>query len=95
MNENKNRNPMSIAALVLGISSIALSFFGYSSILATASGIVGIIFAVKAKKENPNSMATAGLVTSIIGLCISGIVLIACVACAGTLACIGLGATTI
>ncbi len=77
--ENKS-NSMSIAALVLGIAAIVMDFV--LAIVGLIIGIVGIVVAVQArKKEEPNAMATAGLVCSIIGVTLAGI-MYACALCA-------------
>ena len=61
-------NGLSIASLVLGICSIVLWwFFGLGIVL----GILAVVFGVKARRRTPNGMATAGLVTGIIGLSLS------------------------
>lgn len=40
---------------------------------------MGIVLAVLARKENPDSgVATAGLVCSIVGLCLSAVMFLAC-----------------
>ncbi|MBQ8540595.1 MAG: DUF4190 domain-containing protein [Clostridia bacterium] len=73
---------MAIASLVLGIVSVVLSVFG-GSLIGLPVGIVGVIMGVLAKKKTPeNGMATAGLVCSIIGTAVSGLVFVACVGCA-------------
>ena len=58
-----------IAALVLGICSIVFCFFGYMPLIA---GILAIVFAVMHYNREGNAklnhgLATAGLVTGIIG----------------------------
>jgi hypothetical protein len=53
-----------VTSLVLGISSILLPFLGI------VTGVLAIIFANKQKKIKSNGMATAGMVTGIIGLVI-------------------------
>lgn len=73
-------------SLICGIVSlVAAIVFGWTTFLALAGlvvGIVGVILAVNAKKQgNTSGMQTAGLVLSIIGACISGIVFVACIAC--------------
>ena len=81
--ENKT-NGKAIAALVLGIFGILLSFWSAALIPAAVGiivGIVGIVLGVQAKKEAPSGMATAGLVLSIVALALNVIFLIAC-ACA-------------
>ena len=81
----------SIAALILGIISICLCFPYLLSALAMACGIVGIICATNGQKYclaagEPTSLATAGLVLSIIGLTISAISFFTCTLC---VTCIG------
>ena len=61
-------NGFGIASLILGILSILTSIL--VPLIAVITGILGIIFSVKQKNESPNGLATAGLVTSIIGLVI-------------------------
>lgn len=89
VNNGNESNGMAIASLILGIISILFNFIGYSWI-GLILGIVGIILGVNAKKKNPSSMASAGLVLSIIGTALCAVVFIACVACVGI---IGLGAS--
>lgn len=77
-----NTKGKAIAALVLGIVSVVLPWFYFSSIVSIVAGIVGIILGLqvrKAEDENKN-MATAGFVLSIIGLALSGIMLV-CTIC--------------
>ena len=85
---------MAIASLVLGIISLVIALF-ISSVgwLGTIIAIVGIILGVVARKRMDSSykMATAGMVCSIIGLVLSLILYIACVACVGALAAAGSG----
>ena len=66
--KGKTGNGFGIASLVLGILSILTSIL--VPLIAVVTGILGIIFSIKQKNESPNGMATAGLVTSIIGLVI-------------------------
>ncbi len=66
----KDSNGYGIASLVLGIVSIV---FCWVPVLGLVSGILGIVFSVKQKKILPNGIATGGLVTSIIGLVLSGL----------------------
>ncbi|GGH88513.1 putative membrane protein [Pullulanibacillus pueri] len=69
-------NGKSIAALVLGICSIVLPWVGL------IIGIVGIVLAsqsiktIKQTNENGYGMAVAGLVCSIVGVCIYGIIIL-------------------
>ena len=75
---------MGIASLVLGILSIVIGVFlpGPLGWLGAILGIVGIVFGASARKNSDsNSLATAGLVCSIIGTILSLILYVACVAC--------------
>lgn len=90
MGDKKN---MAVASLTLGIVSIVLAWIGYFAFVGLAAAIVGLVLAIKCKKEDPSSIATGGLVTSIIGLCLSGVFLIACASCAGLMACAGVAST--
>ncbi len=72
------------ASLVLGIIAVVCWFFGYSSIVSVVVGLIGLILASSAKKEGfDGGIRTAGFVLSLIGLIGGGVVLVACVACAG------------
>ena len=78
---------MAIAALVLGIASLVVCWIpGLGLVL----GVVGIILAVMARKENDENkgMVTAGLVCAIIGA-VLGLIITSCTACT---ACLGFGA---
>lgn len=63
-------NGYGIASLVLGISSIIIP------VLGIVTGILAIIYANKQKKIKPNGMATAGLVTGIVGLVFQAITIL-------------------
>lgn len=90
-----NTKGKAIAALILGIASVALPWFGFTSILAIVAGIVGLILSIQARKpmDENKGMATAGLVLSIIGIVLSGIMLVCtiCAVCAVTSAASSLG----
>jgi hypothetical protein len=84
---------MAVGSLVLGIISIIIGLFsaGVFGWLGGIIGIVGIILGAVAKKSatesnTPNSLATGGLVCSIIGTVLSLALYLACVACLGGLA---------
>ena len=72
---------MGVASLVLGIIAVVFSIipilFGYWGPIIL--GVVGIILGAIAKKNNAKC-ATAGLVLSIIGTSLAGLMLIACAA---------------
>ena len=71
------------ASLELGIISVALWFFGYTSFISVILGIVGVIMAVMAKKQGyDDGVRMAGLILSIIGVIGGAIFFVACVACA-------------
>lgn len=77
---------LATGSLVCGIVSLVAGIvFGWTTFLALAGmvvGIVGVILAVNSKKQGfVGGMQTAGLVLSIIGAAISGIVFVSCVAC--------------
>lgn len=79
------------ASLVLGIVAVACWFFGWGAIISIACGIVGIVLASSSKKAGfTGGIRTAGFVLSLIGLIGGGVVLVACVACAGVLGAAGL-----
>ena len=69
---------MGIASLVLGIVSIAFIFMPWSAGLGVLIGAAGIVLAVLARKNGEKGIATAGLVCSIVGAAICGIMYIAC-----------------
>lgn len=69
---------MGVAALILGIISVVFCWWNWIGIIP---GVIGVILGAIAKKKNANC-AGAGLVLSIIGLALSTILYIACVACA-------------
>ena len=81
------------ASLVLGIVSVVLVWFGYTSIVALACAIVGLVLSVQIRKayeaagEKCDNMTTAGFILSIIGLAISAIYFIIFISCAGALGC--------
>ena len=73
-----------IASLVLGIISVVLWFFGYSSILSVVLGIIGVVMASKSKEEGyDENIRTAGFILSVIGVIGGAIFFVACVTCVG------------
>lgn len=71
MEPQKGNNGKSIASLVLGICG----FLGCCiPIVGVICAIVGLVLGVKGKNENGGSMATAGIVLSIITLILSIVV---------------------
>jgi len=78
---------MAVASLVLGIISVVCSFIGGLNFLGLVIGIVGLVLGIISKKKAPSGMATAGIVLCIIGISLTLLVLIACAACLGNVAC--------
>jgi len=73
-----------VAGLVCGIIGILFAWWGWLGIIGIAAGIVGLIFSIGARKDNhadTQSIATGGLVCSIIALVASSVILVGCVAC--------------
>lgn len=88
----QNSKGKAIASLVCGIVSVVLAWFGYGAIAGLAAGIVAIVLGVGVRKlndENKN-FATAGFITGIIGVVLSGILLVCVICAAGTLASAGM-----
>jgi len=75
---------MGAASLVLGILSLVIAVFGGSfgiSWIGTIFAIIGIILGAKAKKiPEQAGLGKGGFICSIIGLILSLLVFIACVA---------------
>lgn len=66
-----------ITSLVLGIVSIISCFTGIGSIVGLVTGIIGLVFANKAKKVGYyGGIQTGGFVTSLVGLIISSLVIL-------------------
>ena len=78
-NEQKESNGLGVASLVLGILSIIFIFV--VQWIGLILGIIGIVLAVNARKNNPSGVATAGLVLSIVGTVFCALGFIACAAC--------------
>lgn len=79
----KSNNAM--ISLILGVVSIVASFIPYIGYVGWIVGIVGIVFAIRARNEIPvggegRGMATAGLVLSIIAICLT-VISFLCVIC--------------
>ncbi len=88
----QNSKGKAISSLICGIVSVVLAWFGYGAIAGLAAGIVAIVLGVGVRKlndENKN-FATAGFITGIIGVVLSGILLVCVICAAGTLASAGM-----
>ena len=80
---NTGSNGLAIASLVLGIVSLVLvaafSWMLWVSIAGLCLGIVGTILGVMGRKNDTGrTMATAGMILSIIGIAIGAICFISC-----------------
>lgn len=77
--EEEKKN-LSTAALIVGIVAVLLSL--RYILLGIATGIVGIVISVNARKNEPagNNMATAGMICSIVATVIAGIRFLALIA---------------
>lgn len=90
MNPSSIEHGKAIAGFVLGICSCVSWFFGIGAILGVILGIIGIIMSRKATAAgNTEGINKAGFILSIIGLCVSGIVLIVTLFLVGGLAASG------
>ncbi len=78
------------AALVLGIISVALAWFGYSAIAGLACGIIALVLSIQIRKAaqaegfEVNGNAKAGYVLGIIGVILNAITFVTCVLILGT-----------
>ena len=72
-----------VAALILGITSVMLSVTVVFGLFGLICGIVGLILSIRERKENPSGMATASFILSVIGLVIGVLSTVTCVGCVG------------
>ncbi|MGD9474309.1 MAG: hypothetical protein AB7V37_04795 [Eubacteriaceae bacterium] len=78
-----------IASLVLGIISVLTFWTGNFALIGVVCGIVGMVFGIQIRKAGqnegfkPDGISTAGLVLSIIGMALSLMGFLVCVACVG------------
>lgn len=80
--EERGRN-MGPASLVLGIVSIVFSIVPGFQWIGVITGLIGTVLGALGRKDPEKAgLATAGMVCSIIGLTLSVILYLACVACA-------------
>lgn len=81
----QNAKNLAIGSLICGIAGVTLSFFGFTALISLALGVVAVILAVKASKDEASkNMAIAGLILGVIAVVFGGIGTICwiCVACA-------------
>lgn len=76
-----------VASLVLGILSCITALFGVlflPAIIAIICGIAGIICAACSKRDGfDGGLRVGGLILSILGLVLGGVIFIGCVICVG------------
>lgn len=82
-----DNNIQRFGSLICGVFSIILSFgTGFPTIIAIVLGITGIVLALGARKLEPgDQMSSIGLITSIVGLIIGVIRIVACIGVASLL----------
>ena len=77
-----------ITSMVLGIVGLVLSLTYFASPISLVITIIGLVLALKARRELPvgvqdRNYATTGLVLSIVGLVLSAIFFLSCTVCVG------------
>lgn len=90
--QDPNRSK-AIASMVLGIVSLVFLWFGWGSLVAIVTAIVGLVIATQVRKAPPGpsiGMANAGFVMCIIALALSAFVFVACVLCVSAIGTAGL-----
>lgn len=76
---------LATASMICGIFSLVFFCTGPFAIVGIILGIIAVITAACAKKKGfVGGMATAGLTTGIIGMILSALVFISCIACLST-----------
>jgi len=82
-----------IVALVLGIASLVIAWFGWGALIGLGCGIAGLVLALQVRKGydqagvKPDGMTTAAFICSLVGLILSAIVLIVVIAAASCIGC--------
>ena len=76
--DNEKLHTQAIITLVLGILSLVLLLFGWSSIVGLGCGIAALIIGSKVKKasQNKEGLGNAGYICGLIGTILSGIEMI-------------------
>ncbi|MBR2783928.1 MAG: zinc-ribbon domain-containing protein [Firmicutes bacterium] len=87
------KDTKAIISLVCGVIAAITMFTGGGAIIGIVAAIVGLIFGINARKENPSTMATVGIVLCALTLVLCALIFIACVACVGGLAVLSTAST--
>lgn len=75
--DNERGKNAAVTSMVLGIVAVALWFFSFAAVVSVVLGIIGLVYANKAKTEGfRGGFYTAGFVLSLIGLIGGAIVVI-------------------
>ena len=73
-----------IVSLVCGVIAAITMFTGAGAVLGIVVAIVGLIFGIKARKENPSTMATVGIILCALTLALCALIFVGCLACIGS-----------
>ena len=74
---DNERGKNAVTSMVLGIVAVVLWFFSFAAVVSVVLGIIGLVYANKAKTEGfRGGFYTAGFVLSLIGLIGGAIVVI-------------------
>ena len=72
-----NRAAAAVTSFVLGIVSVALCVFPIPVVVGLPTGIIGLVFGIRARKQGDNHWkATAGLTLSSVGIGIALVILL-------------------
>ena len=75
--DNERGKNAAVTSMVLGIVAVVLWFFSFAAVVSVELGIIGLVYANKAKTEGfRGGFYTAGFVLSLIGLIGGAIVVI-------------------
>lgn len=90
--DNPPSDTKAIVSLCCGVFAAICMFTGAGSILGLIAAIVGLVFGIKARKENPSTMATVGVILCALNVALCALVFIGCLACLGSGIAAGTGA---
>ena len=93
--QNQPSDTKAIVSLCCGVFAAICMFTGAGSIIGLIAAIVGLVFGIKARKENPSTMATVGIVLCALNVALCALVFIGCLACLGSGIAAGAGAEII